>query len=105
MEEYLPKYKSGDEGVIVNISSVLGLSGVSFLPVYIATKHAIIGLAKGLGTQQQYESTKVRVLTICPGATATPLLDNLDVKMVNERYVGLLKINIGPTFEEFPVQS
>ena len=31
-------------GVIINMSSVLGLTGDSLLPIYSATKHAILGL-------------------------------------------------------------
>lgn len=105
MEEYLPKYKSSDEGVIINISSVLGLGPIEFLPVYAATKHAIIGLSKSLGMPEQYNATKVRVLTICPGTTATPLLDNLHEKMLNNRYIDILMSARVSAAKEYPKQS
>ncbi|KAF5288180.1 hypothetical protein FQA39_LY03948 [Lamprigera yunnana] len=73
-EKYLPKYKSGEEGVIVNISSLAGIFPVSYAPVYSATKHGMIGLGRSLGTTTHYTRTKVRVLTICPGYTCTPIL-------------------------------
>ncbi|KAI4461465.1 15-hydroxyprostaglandin dehydrogenase [nad(+)] [Holotrichia oblita] len=89
MEEYFPKYKSGDEGVIVNISSTVGLQAVPILPFYSATKHAIIGLSTSLGTPQNYATTKTRIVTICPGPTDTPLLQDLENKAFNERYRAL----------------
>ncbi|KAK9732212.1 short chain dehydrogenase [Popillia japonica] len=103
MEEYFPKYKSGKEAVIVNISSVAGLQGVSVLPFYVATKHAVIGLSRSLGTPDQYESSKTRVVTICPGATNTPLLHDLDKKVLNDRYLDLTMKH--PTFDLFPIQQ
>ena len=35
-----------ERGVIVNLSSVLGLTGDALLPVYSATKHGILGLTQ-----------------------------------------------------------
>ncbi|GJQ84257.1 hypothetical protein Trydic_g2923 [Trypoxylus dichotomus] len=90
MEEYLPKYRSEDEAVIVNISSIAGLDAFASSPVYTATKHAIIGLSRCLGTPDHYDTLKVRILTICPGVTNTPLMENLGNKMFNERYTGVL---------------
>ncbi|GJQ77752.1 hypothetical protein Trydic_g16018 [Trypoxylus dichotomus] len=72
--DYLQKYRSGTEGVIVNISSVAGLTGFMSIPIYAATKHAIAGLSKSMGVQQHYDRTKIRVVTICPGVTETPLI-------------------------------
>ncbi|KAI4471877.1 15-hydroxyprostaglandin dehydrogenase [nad(+)] [Holotrichia oblita] len=91
MEEYFPKYKSGKETVIVNISSIVGLQGTSILPMYTASKHAVIGLSRSLGTPDQYESTQTKVVTICPGPTDTPLMQDLVNKSFNERYADLTR--------------
>lgn len=58
-------------GVIINISSVLGLTGDALLPVYSATKHAILGLTKSIAVA--YAEEGVRCLAICPGDVDTEL--------------------------------
>ncbi|KAJ8961527.1 hypothetical protein NQ318_014778, partial [Aromia moschata] len=46
IDKYLPKYSLGKEGVIVNVSSILGLDVMETLPTYTAAKHGIVGLGK-----------------------------------------------------------
>jgi NAD(P)-dependent dehydrogenase (short-subunit alcohol dehydrogenase family) len=58
-------------GVIVNMSSVLGLTGDALLPVYSATKHAILGLTRS--TAVAYAAAGVRCVAICPGDVDTEL--------------------------------
>lgn len=41
--------KGGSGGVVVNISSIVGLKSNPFGPVYSASKHAIVGLTRSLG--------------------------------------------------------
>jgi 15-hydroxyprostaglandin dehydrogenase (NAD) len=43
------KEEGGKGGVVVNMSSLLGLRGFAALPVYAATKHAVIGLSRSFG--------------------------------------------------------
>ncbi|KAI4471363.1 15-hydroxyprostaglandin dehydrogenase [nad(+)] [Holotrichia oblita] len=74
--DYLQKYRSGNEGVIVNIASITGLTSFMSIPVYAATKHAVVGLSKSMGVKEHYDRTKIRVLTICPGVTDTPLISD-----------------------------
>jgi len=40
------KDSEGKGGVIVNISSIAGLQAVSQLPVYSATKHAVVSFSR-----------------------------------------------------------
>ena len=58
-------------GVILNLSSVLGLTGDALLPIYSATKHAIIGLTRS--TAVAYAEQGIRCLAICPGDVDTEL--------------------------------
>lgn len=74
LENYIPKYKSANEGLIVNIASVAGILVSPFLPIYTGTKMAVLGISRCFGDLEHYERTKVKVITICPGVTDTPLI-------------------------------
>lgn len=58
------------EGVIVNVSSVNGLSGAPTAAMYSAGKHAVIGLTRS--TALEYIARGIRISAVCPGATDTP---------------------------------
>lgn len=79
--DHMGKYKGGKGGLIVNISSILGLAVHPPAPVYTATKHAVLGFSQSLAGL--YEKTGVRVLIMCPGVTKTALLDDLFHKAVH----------------------
>jgi NAD(P)-dependent dehydrogenase (short-subunit alcohol dehydrogenase family) len=67
----LPAMIARGRGVIVNMSSVLGLVGDPLLPVYCATKAGILGLTRS--TAVAYAAHGVRVNAICPGDVDTEL--------------------------------
>jgi len=67
----LPSMLANGSGVIVNLSSVLGLVGDAQLPVYSATKHAIIGLTRSIAVA--YAERGIRCVAICPGDVDTDL--------------------------------
>ena len=58
-------------GVIINMSSVLGLTGDPLLPGYAASKHAILGLTKSVAVA--YAEAGIRCVAICPGDVDTEL--------------------------------
>lgn len=67
----LPPMVRRRTGVIINLSSVLGLVGDAMLPVYSATKHAILGLTRS--TALGYAGQGIRCVAICPGDVDTEL--------------------------------
>lgn len=62
-------------GAIVNISSADGLIGRPDASDYNASKHGVIGLTKSVSTE--FRTTRVRVNSVLPGLTATPLIKSL----------------------------
>ncbi len=59
--------KARTDGQILQISSVLGFIGLRDSAVYVASKHAVNGLAKSLS--YELRGTGVRVWAACPGRT------------------------------------
>ena len=65
-------------GRIVNISSVVGVTGNPGQANYVASKAGIIGLTKSLA--QELASRNVTVNAVAPGFIATPMTDSLNDK-------------------------
>jgi 3-oxoacyl-[acyl-carrier protein] reductase len=63
-------------GVIINISSIVGLSGYRGLAVYSATKAALDGLTRSLA--RELGSRGIRVNSVAPGYLRTEMSHGLD---------------------------
>ncbi|XP_066245129.1 15-hydroxyprostaglandin dehydrogenase [NAD(+)]-like [Euwallacea similis] len=87
-EKYLQTNRSGNQAVIVNLCSIVGLEGRGCIPIYCSTKFAVHGLTLAWGTKPHFERTKVKVVALCPGATSTNLMKNM------------MKGNLGAPYEE-----
>ena len=74
-DHYLTTYKSGPEGVVINISSIGGLDAFATAPIYTASKFGIIGIGRAYGSQLHYERNNIKIITICPGFTVASLND------------------------------
>ncbi|XP_060535439.1 15-hydroxyprostaglandin dehydrogenase [NAD(+)]-like [Cylas formicarius] len=72
--KYLGKNNGGNGGVIANIASILGLQKLAGCPIYVGTKHFVVGLTTSFGTPYYYDLTGVKFVTMCPGVTDTPLI-------------------------------
>ncbi|GLV45521.1 Photoreceptor dehydrogenase [Carabus blaptoides fortunei] len=73
--QYMGKDKLGQGGgIIMNMASVSAVQPLDAVPVYSATKAAILALSRSFGTRYHYNRTGVRVVTLCPAFTETPLL-------------------------------
>ncbi|CAH2074425.1 unnamed protein product, partial [Iphiclides podalirius] len=66
--------KGGFGGVILNVSSLLALKPSKNLPVYSATKAAVIQFTNSIALNESYKESQVRVLTVCLGPTDTAIL-------------------------------
>ena len=68
----IPEMRRRGGGSIVNIASVVGLSGSKMLGPYSASKGAAVLMTKTMALNHAHES--IRVNCVCPGSTETPML-------------------------------
>jgi len=75
MKYEAPLIQKSGGGCIVNTSSVAGHIGMAQFPLYIAAKHAVLGLTKSVALE--YARQHVRVNAVCPGVVKTDLYDRV----------------------------
>jgi NAD(P)-dependent dehydrogenase (short-subunit alcohol dehydrogenase family) len=80
MRYEIPEMIRSGGGAIVNMSSALGLIGMPLSPIYIASKHAVLGLTKSVA--QEYAKSGIRINAIAPGGVETDALK----RMVGDNY-------------------
>lgn len=78
----LPYMLREENGIIINISSGAGKSGIPGIATYSATKFAVVGFTEALAGE--VGGRGVRVYAVCPGAVATDMQ-----KDVSGRKVGI----------------
>lgn len=76
------RYMIRTGGVIVNISSVMGINGNPGQANYAASKSGIIGFSKSVA--QEYGSRKIRCNVVAPGWIQTEMTDRLPETAKNE---------------------
>ncbi|XP_026753537.2 15-hydroxyprostaglandin dehydrogenase [NAD(+)]-like [Galleria mellonella] len=95
--EHMRKDKGGKGGTIINLASIYGFRVDQFLPVYQASKFAVMGFTRSLGHKYNYERSGVRVVAICPGFTVTKLTTEVkasDEQVVQRDWEAFLKGNL-----------
>ena len=61
-----------NDGMIVTISSVMGLTGSATLSDYAASKHALLGMHESLRLElRKMRKFGIRMVLICPFAVST----------------------------------
>ncbi len=72
MKAVVPTMRERRFGRIVNIASVHGLVASVNKAAYLAAKHGLVGLSKGIALETAADG--ITVNCICPGWTDTPLI-------------------------------
>ncbi|XP_017764124.1 PREDICTED: 15-hydroxyprostaglandin dehydrogenase [NAD(+)]-like [Eufriesea mexicana] len=99
--KYLGRDQLGHGGTLVNVSQHIDIKSTAQLPVYTATKHAIIGLSQSLADSYQYEKTGIRVITLCPGLTETTLTVDSPNKLLSR----VMKADFVKNLEQLSIQT
>lgn len=80
----LPHLKRSN-GILVNIASIAGLSGVFGYTPYCSAKHALVGFTESLYYELSPQGIDVRL--ICPSEFDSPMVDELEVNRTPENRV------------------
>lgn len=73
MKYEIPQMLNNGGGAIVNMASVAGLIGFPGIPIYIASKHAVLGLTKSVALE--YAKSGIRINAVSPAAIETDMVD------------------------------
>ncbi len=89
MKYQIPQMLKNGGGAIVNMSSVAGLIGLAGSPIYVASKHAVLGLTKSVALE--YAKVGIRINAVSPGAVETDLLERVfkDNPQVREQVMAM----------------
>lgn len=88
MKHQIPQMLVSGGGAIVNMSSIAGIIGAPGLPIYVASKHAVLGLTKSVALE--YAKQGIRINAGCPGMIETDLLDRAFANQeVKERLIAM----------------
>jgi NAD(P)-dependent dehydrogenase (short-subunit alcohol dehydrogenase family) len=71
MKFEIPQMIRSGGGAIVNMSSVVGVIGLPQTPIYVASKHAVLGLTKSASLE--YAKSGIRINAVAPGGVETDM--------------------------------
>ena len=87
MRYQIPAILAAGGGAIVNMASILGMTGTKFSPAYVAAKPGVVGLTKAAALE--YATQNIRINSVGPGYIITPLITKSLTDEQREGLVGL----------------
>ncbi len=93
MREELKIMREQRSGSVVNVTSVAGVDGIDGSVLYVASKHAIVGMTKSAAMDMG--KFGVRVNNLAPGATRTEMMEEHLAQFPNAMDILLKKIPLG----------
>jgi NAD(P)-dependent dehydrogenase (short-subunit alcohol dehydrogenase family) len=88
MKYQIPEMLKVGGGSIVNCSSVTGEVAMRQIPLYVSSKHAVIGLTKGFALD--FAKKKIRVNAVSPAAIETDMIGRLGDSVEIKNYLNSL---------------
>lgn len=92
IQRVVPEMRRAGKGTIVNVSSIGGLVGLAHMPLYCASKSALVGLTKAAAMEL---APTIRCNAVCPGGIDTPMtaaffgqFDEAERTVMMEKLVG-----------------
>jgi 3-oxoacyl-[acyl-carrier protein] reductase len=79
------------QGVIINVSSIVGETGNAFQSVYAATKAGLVAFSRSLAQEAGATNSEhnIRVLSVSPGFIVTDMTDSIP-ESYKDKYLGMI---------------
>lgn len=85
-QRFMDTSMGGSGGTVVNIGSNVSIIPYVSVPIYSATKAAIVNFTRAFGDQYHVNATGVKVMALCPGATESDLVQDVGKQLFSLRY-------------------
>jgi len=100
--DVMSKANGGNGGLISMTSSVSGLEPLFSIPVYCATKSAIISLGRSLSNEFYFNKHGIKFVTLCPSSTSTNFAEDFASRVAD---IDALIASKSVTHKRIEVQS
>ena len=89
MKYEIPQMLKNGGGAIVNMASIAGLIGAPGVPIYVASKNAVLGLTKSVALE--YAKSGIRVNAVSPAAIETDMFERFvnDNQQAREGFIAM----------------